>query len=85
MKLQITNRWALLKNFNAENCTTADCSKYVGAEVLTDRNKPLAVRFKHANGSGCTVLTFRCVNPAYGTVECDSSGYEATSKHLRCV
>jgi hypothetical protein len=85
MKVQITNRRALLKNFNEENCTAADCSKYVGAEVLTDRNEPLAVGFKHTNGSGYKVLTFRCVDQAYGTVECNESGYEATSQHLRCV
>jgi hypothetical protein len=85
MKLQITNRRALLRNFNAENCTTAACSQYVGAEVLTDRNQPLAIGFKHVNGSGYKVLTFACVDRAYGTVECQATGFEETSKHLRCV
>ena len=85
MKLQIINRRALLKKFNEDNRTTTGCSRYVGAEVLTDRNEPLALGFKHTNGSGYKVLTFRCVDCAHGTVACNETGYESISKQLRCV
>ncbi len=85
MKLQITNRRALLKNFNVENCTTAANSRYVGAEVLTNRNNPLAIGFKHTNGSGYHILTFRCVDRATGKCVCTESGFEETAKHVYCA
>jgi hypothetical protein len=78
MKLRISNRRSLLKSFNIENRTTASVSKYVGAEVLTDRRSP-AIGFKHNNGSGYKVLTFRIQN---GEVICNDQGFEETSKHV---
>ena len=81
MKLQIKNRHALIKRFNEENFTTHDASRYVGAEVLTNRNNPLAIGFKHTNGCGYHVLTFHPSDET-GKVQCDDQGYDETAKHL---
>ena len=87
MKIQIINRRALLKSFNEENCTTVSCSKYVGAEVQTNLNNPLAISFRHTNGSGWKTLTFEPSEAGsfVGKVVCTEEGFSETCEHLRWV
>ena len=45
-------------------------SSYVGAEVLTNRNTPLAIGFKHVNSSGYKVVTFEYRGDPMNRVVC---------------